>query len=120
MQGLSIPLPSQMDDVITAEAQQTQRRLSMSISTYIKIPKTRFALHPGQSDVAYQESAVAKPREDRSTHARWVPVVLGALALYLLLSVAQSWGPTALAVVLPLALFGLTRTIYRAAALSLD
>jgi len=91
----------------------------MSMSTYQDIPKIRFALVRTGLGVTHQKLEGAKPGENHSGGARWAPVALGALVLYLFVSVARMWGPTGLAAVLPVALFGLTRAIYRATALSL-
>ncbi len=87
--------------------------------TYLNIPNIRIGLQPTGFGVARQQLVVARPGEDHSGPVRWAPVVLGASALYLFVAIARTWGPTGMAVVLPFALFGLTRVIYRAAALSL-
>lgn len=95
----------------------------MSISTYWEIPKIRFALVRTGLGVETQELERAKPGAGHPGHpgrVRWGPVVLGSVVLYLFLSIARVWGPAWLVAAAPLALVGLTRTIYRAAALSLS
>jgi len=92
----------------------------MSMSTYREIPKIRFALVDTGLGVAGQALERAKPGGGHPGGVRWGPVVLGTMVLYLTLSVARMWGPAWLVVAAPLALVGLTRTIYRAAALSLS
>ena len=91
----------------------------MNALIYQDIPKFRLLAGHAGLRVAEQELAVAKREEDDSGRARWALVVFGGIVLYLALSVARTWGPTGLAAVLPVALFGLTRAIYRASALSL-
>ena len=97
----------------------------MSMSTYQYIPKIRFALHRTGLEIAHQEVDIprqevegAEAGQGHPGGAKWALVALGASVLYLFISVARMWGPTGLAVVLPVSLFGLTRSIYRAAALS--
>lgn len=92
----------------------------MSMSLYNHIPKIRFADVRAGLGAAHQELEGARPgTEHYGGGARWAPFALGALVLYLFVSVARMWGPTGLAVVLPVVLFGLTRAIYRATALTL-
>ena len=91
----------------------------MNLSLYRDIPTIPFpVVHFGWRK-AHQEPESVEPGQKHSGGARWAPVTIAAVVLYLLLSAARMWGPTALAAVLPMALFGLTRSIYRAAALTL-